>query len=194
MTRSTSRTTAPRVLAAVGFLVSGAVLLTGCASGSTAPAGGAAASSGASGSAQFAQYSDCLKSHGVTLPAGRPGGRPSGGSTARPSGRPSGGAPGGFGGASANPSQAAAMQACASLRPQGQGGFGGAGGGGGASGGTATAAFISCMKDKGVTVTAQQVRALSTSTDPKTVAALKVCKALLPTGAPGGMPTATPSS
>ena len=45
-----------------------------------------------------------------------------------------------------------------------------------------------------LTVTAQQVRALSTSTDPKTVAARKVCEALLPTGAPGGMPAATPSS
>ncbi|MEY9964184.1 hypothetical protein ABIA33_002226 [Streptacidiphilus sp. MAP12-16] len=187
MMRSTSRTTTPRVLAAAGLLASGALLLTGCSSGSTAPAAGAAASAGASGSSQFTQYSDCLKSHGVTLPSGRPGGRPSG--AARPSGRPSGGA-GGFGGASANPSQAAAMQACASLRPQGQGGFGGGGG----AGTTASAAFISCMKDNGVTVTPQQVRGISTSTDSKTVAALKVCKALLPTGGPGTAPTATPSS
>ena len=50
------------------------------------------------------------------------------------------------------------------------------------------------MKDNGVTVTAQQVRSITSSTDPKTVSALKVCKPLLPTGGASTAPTATPSS
>jgi hypothetical protein len=202
-----SRARAPRLLAATGFLASGALLLAGCSSGSTTPSAGSTASAGAGagGSAEFKKFAACLKSHGVTLPSGgfsgRPGGsRPSGtrpsGSFTRPagagaSGPPSGGY-GGYGGASANPSEAAAMQACASLRPTGQGGFGG-GGSGGAAGGTQLTAFISCMKDNGVTVTAQQIRSINSSTDAKTVAALKVCKPLLPTGGQGAAPSATPS-
>lgn len=69
---------------------------------------------------------------------------------------------------------AAAAKACASLAPKG--GFGG-----GAGGSSALVAFIGCMKSNGVTVTDQQVRSLSTSTDAKTAAAYKVCDALLPT-------------
>ena len=179
-----SRARVPKLLAATGLLASGALLLAGCSSGSTTPSAGSTASAGAgsSGSASLTKYTDCLKSHGVTLPSGgfsRPAGA---------SGRPSGG----FGGASADPSEAAAMQACASLRPTGQGGFGG-GGNGGASGGTQLTAFISCMKDNGVTVTAQQIGSINSSTDAKTVAALKVCKPLLPTGGQGAAPSATPS-
>ena len=182
---SIGRAKAPGILAASGLIACGALLLAGCSSGSTTTAASGGASAGASGSAAFSKYTDCLKSHGVTLPSGRPsGGRPSGApGGGRPSGAPSGGygGGGGFGGgASADPSEAAAMQACASLRPTGQGGFGG--GGAGASGSTQLTAFISCMKDNGVTVTTQQVRTVTSSTDAKTVAALKVCKPLLPTG------------
>ncbi len=82
------------------------------------------------------------------------------------------------------------MQACASLRPKG-GGFGGGKG----LGGTALAAFTSCMKDNGVTVNATGgLGALLKSTDAKTVAALKVCKPLLPTRGAGAAPSATPSA
>ena len=188
MTRTNSRTTAPRALAAAGLLASGALLLAGCSSNSTANAGsGTSASASSSGSATYAAYTNCLKSHGVALPSGRPGGgsfsgraRPSG--SAFPRAGHSGGYGGGgfgFGGASANPSEAAAMKACASLRPKG--GFGGGGFGGGAGGSTALVAFESCMKSHDVTVTNGDMRSIATSTDPKTVAAYKVCKVLLPT-------------
>ena len=202
----------PRALAAAGIVSLGAVLLSGCSSSSpksaTAHAATAQPSSSASGAAQFTAYRNCLTQHGLTLPTGRPGGgtfsrnpsdRPS--FSRNPSDRPSGGYKGGggfggFGGASADPSAQAAIKACASLAPKG--GFGGGGGGfggGGAGGGTALAAFTSCMKDHGVTVTPQQLRSITSSTDAKTVAALKVCKPLLPTpGAPGATPPATPSS
>ena len=203
MIRTIRRSTAQRALAAAGILASGALLLTGCSSSSPKTATAAASASastgaGGSGSAQFTAYRTCLSQHGVTLPTGRPSGhftgRPSGRPTDRPSGSHTGGYGGGFGGgfgfggASANPSEAAAAKACASLMPKG--GFGGRGGG--AAGGTAMAAFTSCMKDNGVTVTGG-LRGLST-TDPKTAAALKICKPLLPTRGSGPSPSATPSS
>jgi hypothetical protein len=78
---------------------------------------------------------------------------------------------------------AAAMQACASLRPQGR--FGG----GGTIGSTALAAFTSCMKDHGVTLPADtRLRAVNTA-DPKTAQAYAICKALLPS-----RPAASPSA
>ncbi len=183
MIRTIRRTTAHRGMIAAGVLVSGAVLLTGCSSSSTANASSSSApsaSASSGGSTQFAAYRTCLSQHGVTMPSGHFSGRPSGRPSDRPSGYPShsggygGGFGGGFGGASANPSMAAAAKACASLAPKG--GFGG-----GAGGSSALVAFIGCMKSNGVTVTDQQVRSLSTSTDAKTVAAYKVCSALLPT-------------
>ena len=197
MTRTISRTTANRGLAAAGLLVTGAMLIAGCSSSSSSSKTASASvspSASSSGAAQFTAYRQCLTQHGVTMPTGNPSGRPSG----RPSGGYGGGSGGGGGygggfggGASANPSESAAAQACASLRPSGQGGFGG--GGGAAGGSSALTAFISCMKSNGVPVTDQQVRSLSSSTDAKTVAALKVCKPLLPTG-PGGAPSSSPSS
>ena len=207
MTRTISRTTANRGLAAAGLLVTGAMLIAGCSSSSSSSKTASASvspSASSSGAAQFTAYRQCLTQHGVTMPTGRPSGHfsgfPSGRPTDRPSGRPSGGYGGGGyggggyggfgGGASANPSEAAAAKACASLAPKG--GFGGRGGGG-AAGSSALVAFIGCMKSNGVTVTDQQVRSLSSSTDAKTVAALKVCKPLLPTG-PGGAPSSSPSS
>jgi hypothetical protein len=80
----------------------------------------------------------------------------------------------------------AAMQACASDRPSGAAGFGG--GGGGAA---ANAAFTSCMKDHGVTVSATGgIRSLNT-TDPKTAAAYKTCEVLLPTRSSSSSPSPT---
>jgi len=199
MIRTISRTTANRALAATGLLVSGAVLLTGCSSSSPSSASPAASSSpsaAASGAAsQFTAYRQCLSQHGVTMPTGRPSGHFSG----RPSGRPSGSHSGGYGGggygggfgfgggASANPTEAAAAKACASLAPKG--GFGG----GGAGGSTALVAFTGCMKDHGVTVTGG-TRGMNT-TDPKTAAALAICKALLPTrGTHSPAASTTPSA
>jgi hypothetical protein len=177
----------PRALASAGFLSLGALLLAGCSSSGTATT--AQPNSSASGSAQDSAYRNCLAQHGVTLPSGRPGG---GGGSARPSGvrpsgvRPSGGF-GGFGGASANPSMQAAMQACASVRPSGAAGFGGGGG----FNSTAMAAFTSCMKDHGVTVPATGgTRSLNTA-DPKTAAAYKTCKVLLPTRSSSPSPSPT---
>ena len=199
MINSLSRTTAHRALAAAGLLASGAMLLTACSSSSSATAT-AASSAGASASSAagngMAAYRTCLSQHGVTLPSGRPSGSFSHNPNApRPShssgygGGYGGGGYGGYGGASANPSTAAAMQACASLRPKG-GGFGGGKG----LGGTALAAFTSCMKDNGVTVNAAGLGALLKSTDAKTVAALKVCKPLLPTRGGNGAPSPSPSA
>jgi hypothetical protein len=204
----------PRALAAAGIVSLGALLLSGCSSSSPTAAAahpssstsGSAAGS-AAGAAQFTAYRNCLSQHGITMPTGRPGGggfsrnpsdRPS--FSRNPSDRPSGGYKGGggfgFGGASANPSAQAALKACASLAPTSGFGGGRGGFGGGGAGGTALAAFTSCMKDHGVTVTPQQLRSITSSTDAKTVAALKVCKPLLPApgGAPGATPPATPSS
>jgi hypothetical protein len=182
----------PRALAAAGLLSLGALVLSGCSSSGTAAS--AQPDSSASGSAQDSAYRNCLSQHGVTLPSGRPGGfggsgRPSGArpSGVRPSGvRPSGGY-GGFGGASANPSMRAAIQACASDRPSGAAGFGGRGGG---FDSTAMAAFTSCMKDHGVTVAANGLRSLNTA-DPRTAAAYKTCKVLLPTRSGSPSPSAT---
>ncbi|MDQ1484376.1 MAG: hypothetical protein QOJ62_69 [Actinomycetota bacterium] len=164
---------------------------------SSAPAPASASASGTASAAQraagLAAYSACLQQHGVTLPSGRPSGRPSGNGSAPPSGGPGGG-PGGFGGLnSADPSTAAAQQACASLRPQG--GFGGGGAGGTISAAT-FAAFKSCMSDKGVTVTVtdpqQALRSLDRN-DAKTAAALKVCQPIIAQAQAAARPSASAS-
>jgi hypothetical protein len=93
-------------------------------------------------------------------------------------------------GNTADPSFQAAQQACASLAPQG--GFG-RGADGGISATTFTA-FVSCMKDNGVTITAtnpqQGLRSINRS-DAKTAAALRICQPILGqrTGAPAGGPS-----
>jgi hypothetical protein len=99
---------------------------------------------------------------------------------------------------------AAAMQACASLRPSGAAGFGGGGGGFGA-GSTRLAAFRSCMTQQGEAVPttrptapvspaatgdARYLDGLNPS-DPKVAAALNVCKALIPTSSAAPSATAT---
>ena len=193
MINSLSRTTAHRALAAAGLLASGAMLLTACSSSSTATAtSGASASASSAAGSGISAYRTCLSQHGVTMPSGRPSGSFSHNPNAP---RPShsggyGGGYGGYGGASANPTMAAAIKACASLQPKG--GFGGGRG----LGGTALAAFTSCMKDNGVTVNSAGggLGALLKSTDAKTVAALKVCKPLLPTRSGSPAPAASPSA
>jgi hypothetical protein len=190
----------PRALATAGVLGLGALLLSSCSSSNAATTAAAQPSVSGSGSTDFAAYRDCLAKHGVTLPTGRAGGgfsrnpsdRPSGGFSRnpsdRPSDRPSGGYGFGFGGASADPTTQAAMKACASLAPKG--GFGGRSG---AGGGTALVAFTGCMKDHGITLPANSgLRAVNTA-DPKTAAAYKICKALLPAPGAGASPGASPS-
>lgn len=195
-------TTAQRAGASVAVLASAALLLAACSSGSSGSpsadakaSGSASAAASASASGSMEAYRDCLSQHGVDLPSfaprtGRPSGRPSG----MPSGRPSGGGGfggfGGFGGASADPRTQAAMQACASLRPQ----FSGRGGAGGAGGdSSAFQAFTSCLKDHGVTLPSSSASPGATgrsrggmfgaglnTSDPKVAAAYNTCKALLP--------------
>ncbi|MCC9308138.1 hypothetical protein LN042_13750 [Kitasatospora sp. RB6PN24] len=189
MSRTTIRTVGAAALLAAGLL------LTGCSSSAGSSNAGAASASSSpsagasdSGSAARAAYTACLKDHGVTLPTGRPSGRPSG----HPSGAPGGGGP--WGGGSPDPARQAAMQACASLRPQGGGGGRGNGGGLNSS---AMQAFTSCLKDHGVTLPSSGgLRALNTA-DPNTAAAYKTCAPLLParpSGAPSAGATDSPSA
>ncbi|MBY8886927.1 hypothetical protein K7472_18985 [Streptomyces sp. PTM05] len=200
----TTRTTptALRAAASVAVIASGALLLTACSSSSSpsassnASASSSSSSSSAGGRQQMAAYTQCLSQHGVkiTRPSGRPSARPSGGFR-------HGGGGGGFGfggGASANPAMQKAAQACASLRPQFRGG---AGGNGNSAYATAFKAFTGCLKDHGVNLPSASpgtmgggMRGLNTS-DPKTAAAYKTCKPLLPQR-PSNNPTAaaTPSA
>ncbi|GGY43228.1 hypothetical protein GCM10010326_41860 [Streptomyces xanthochromogenes] len=179
-------------VAACGLLL--AACSSSAASGSAQAKPTASASAAAKG---MDAYRQCLAQHGVTM-APRPSGsgRPKG--AGRPSGatrRPGGGGFGGFGGgASADPAQRQAAQACASERPQ----FNGRGAGGADS--TAMKAFTSCLKDHGVVLPSASpgaggggLRGLNT-TDPKSASAFQVCKALLPqrrsdSPAPSSSPT-----
>jgi hypothetical protein len=91
----------------------GAILLTaGCGGGKK------------SSSDTMTAFQDCMKKNGVTMSGAPGGGRPSGNPSARPSGNPSNRP-------SMSAAQQKAMQACASLRPQGGGGPGGGAPGGG---------------------------------------------------------------
>ncbi|MEU9097855.1 hypothetical protein [Streptomyces sp. NPDC048361] len=205
---ATARTAlAVRAAVSTATLAACGLLLVACSSSASPsaqakPSGVASSSASSSTAKGMDAYRQCLAQHGVTMaprPAGsgRPGGWPSG----RPSGRPSGGARhsdggggfGGFGGgASADPAQRQAAQACASLRPQ----FGGRAGAGGDS--TAMKAFTSCLKDHGVVLPSASpgaggMRGLNTA-DPKSAQALGICKALLPQrGATTPNPSSTPT-
>ena len=187
------------VTVAAGVAVAG--LIAGCSSGGGS-ANVAATSTASSGSAAYSAYTQCLSQHGVKLPSGGAfgGGRrshsPGAGFT--PGAGRTGGYGGGYGGgafASANPSTAAAMQACSSLRPTGAAGFGG--------GSTRLTAFRNCMTQQGEAVPTTRPTAAPTAvatgdarylnglnpSDPKVAAALAVCKALIPTA--GASATAT---
>lgn len=168
------------------------LLLAACSS--SGASGGAQAKPSASASATakgMDAYRQCLAQHGVTMAP-----RPSGSGRPTGAGRRPGGGGGGFGGfgggASADPAQRQAVQACASERPQ----FNGRGGGGANS--TAMKAFTSCLKDHGVVLPSASpgaggggLRGLNTA-DPKSASALQVCKALLPQRR-SGSPTPSPS-
>jgi hypothetical protein len=186
-------------LVAVAAGVAAVGLIAGCSSGNGS-ANVAATSTASSGSAAFSAYTQCLSQHGVTLPSGGFGGRrtrsPGAGFTPG-----AGRSYGGFGGAgafaSANPTTAAAMQACASLRPTGGAGFGG--------GSTRLTAFRNCMTQQGEPVPTTRPTAVPTAaatgdarylnglspSDPKVAAALTVCKALIPTAGARASATTT---
>jgi hypothetical protein len=211
--------------AAVGIALT--VVLAACSNGGAKPTAatgtaGSAAGSGAStasgagstasGSDAAAAFRACLQQHGVTLPSfsqrpgagsGRP--RPTGtfsrpaGGFSRPPGSGGGSGFGGFGGfgGSANPSQQAALQACASLRPSGAAGFGfGRGGAGPSISATTFASFKSCMAGNGVTITQTDpitaLRSLNRG-DATTAAALKICDPILGAAADVGAPRASGS-
>lgn len=197
------------VSAAAGLAAAG--LIAGCSAGSGTAA--VAATGSSSGNAADSAYTQCLSQHGVKLPS-----RGAFTATARrshspgatgfgftPGARRSGGyGGGGFGFPTDDPSIAAAMQACSSLRPTGAAGFGNGGFGGGS---TRLAAFRTCMSQQGEAVPTTRPTAPVTPAatgdarylgglnpaDPKVAAALNVCKALIPTGsaAPSAGATAT---
>ncbi|MBR7828121.1 hypothetical protein KDK95_17520 [Actinospica sp. MGRD01-02] len=176
-------------------------LIAGCSSGSgSAAAAGAATGSAGSG---YTAYLSCLSQHGVKVPTnGAFAGRRShsAGAGFTPVARRSGS--GGFPGlATSDPTVAAAVQACASLRPTGGAGFGG---------GTRLAAFRDCMTQQGETVPTTRPAFAASATarptgdarylggldpaDPKVAAALKVCEPLIPTASAHAAPSASGTS
>jgi hypothetical protein len=185
-----------------GFVAAGLLLVVvaaACGSSSPKVAASAATTTTVAGgrganTAALAAYRTCLSQHGVKLPTRTPGSRPPTSSTGGTGGAGGGGFGGGFGGggfgggANASPQFAAAQKACASKLPKGGFGFGGRGGG---AGGAAFTAYISCMKDHGITIanrtTSTTVAGATTTsvapvdrTSAKFIAANKVCQALLP--------------
>ncbi|MGW2863900.1 hypothetical protein [Streptomyces sp. SDr-06] len=173
-----------------GAVAACGLLLAACSSSAAGTSAQASPSASASAGAKARDaYRQCLAQHGVTMAP-----RPSGSARPRGSGRPGDGSrgPGGFGGfgggASADPAQRQAIEACASERPRFNG-----------SGGTAMKAFTSCLKDHGVVLPSASPgaggpRGLNTA-DPKSAQAFQVCKALLPQRRPGSpSPSASPAA
>jgi hypothetical protein len=174
--------------------------LTACGGGGSAATTAGDASTPSPGaeptsSASFTAFDNCLKSHGVKVPAGGFGRRPFSTasphpfSTASPRPHPSfTGRPGGF----ASGADSAAFKACQKYAPAGFGRFGN-GAGLRAISASALAAFKSCMAQNGVTVkgtTAQQIFASLRNATGKTATADKTCRVLLQTATA----TPTPSS
>jgi hypothetical protein len=183
--------------------LAGVVVALAAAAAVAAGCGGGTDGGGATPAAT--DYPSCLRANGVTLPTAGADARPSGPPTGRPSGAPAPGADGGPGGAgrpsggppsggppnggpSGRPglgfgSQAPngvdqqawekAQKACAGLRPSG-----GPSGGPGTRDNGAQAAYRTCLRDHGVTVTGR-IDDLDTS-DPKVAAALQTCAPLRP--------------
>jgi hypothetical protein len=184
-------------LRVVGVVLTATAVAAVAACGATSSASPGAASStraGYQGSQAFQAYAECLRQHGVTLPA-FPSARPGDGSARpRPSGSRSpgprrsdgafggGGFPGGFGfGDQAPPgvdqeTWTKAQQACASVRPSRSPRDNGA-----------IVAYRNCLSEHGVSVDGGFGRL--DPNDPKVAAALKACEVLRPSN----LPTARPS-
>jgi len=153
---------------------------------------GGGSGSGNSSSSSLAAYRNCLKAHGVNLPANFTGRRPSGSypTGSVPSGTfptgsfPQGSRPGGLG----NAKFRSVNSACRSKLPKGStSGFPGGGGGNGTPGNGSLSnfqAFSSCMSDNGVKLNGTGPSALSSlnQNDPTVQAALKKCSPLLQSG------------
>ncbi|MEZ5145172.1 MAG: hypothetical protein R2726_22080 [Acidimicrobiales bacterium] len=168
----------------MAVVVLGAAAACSATSATTTDAAGpsttAAASSGSppgTGGADRQAWRDCLAQHGVTLPTRGQGGP---GDTA---GANAGGQGGGFGGLdTSDPKVQDAMNACAGLRPAGSGN---------GPGGQAAQAYLTCLRDHGVTVpstppgtdaSGRRTRPSIDTSDPKYAAASQACEALRPTG------------
>jgi hypothetical protein len=133
----------------------------GSASSTNAGTSTGAATTGAAGaagtanrnSAAFTKYAACLKENGVNLPARGSGGAPGAGNGPPSTNAGNGGPPPGQG--AGNSKFQTAQAACASLRPAGAGrGFGGQRGNS-----AANAAFLNCLKLKGVTASMSRTSA-----------------------------------
>jgi hypothetical protein len=161
---------------------------------------------------QLQAWRDCLSQHGVTLPSLAPrqngqgqngqGQTDPNGSTPPaagqlPAGADPGGGRGGPGGGAftsilADPANKAAVDACASLQPQGGPGNGGNGGNG--ARGQAFQAYLSCLKDNGVDVPTTVAGGPPASIDratPAYAAANEKCQVLLPQRQGDGSTTTT---
>ena len=210
--RTSSSVGKRRAFAAVPLiLLVTAALLSACGGGGSSSKSAAATTTTAAPNGQFnpamlQAFTKCLSDHGVAVPTTVAGQTPT--TDAQPPGTNANGQPrrggGGGGGAfrilnSSDPNTQAAIKACQNLLPagflqrlqQGQ---------------TARQAFVSCMKDHGVTVTGGGFGrgpggpggagngGSTTTTTPEYAAAFAACKALLPargTFGPGGGPTTT---
>jgi hypothetical protein len=194
------------------LLVSVALLAAGCSSGtkvaatSKPAAGTTTTTAGNGGGAAFQAYRDCLKQHGIDLPAGT--GRGFGGQSPDGTPPPTGSTPRTPRSLPPGVDQQtfdAAQTACADKRPAG--GFRGFGGGANAA---AFAAYASCMKDHGVTIPTRGAGGGTTTSvpqappptvdrsSPQFQAANQICSALLPqpgaNGGPGSTSTTIPAT
>jgi hypothetical protein len=153
------------------LLVGAPLVLGACGGGSSSPSSSAASGSTTTtvkGSASRTALRDCLKQHGVTLPAGFGNGGPPNGET--PGSFPAGGTPGSLPAGIDQEKLQSAIRAC-----------GGDGFPGGGQNRQAFQAYTSCLGDHGVKVA-------PTGSTPATfdrnsaafAAANKVCAALLP--------------
>ena len=169
----------------VAVVIAGAVALSACGSGSSAPTTSTTdpGGGGSHAKASFAAYSACLKAHGVKLPTfngGPPNGSfpPSGSFPTSGSTPPGGGGRGRFN----SPAFRKAAAACASLRPTGSGNRPG----GRNFSSAAFAAYRNCLKLHGVTLPTRPTSSNSTppttfnSTSPKVKKALAACAGLRP--------------
>jgi hypothetical protein len=149
----------------------------GSTSTSSAPATTTNGSTGGSStsSASLANYTTCLKQHGVTRTF-TPGNNPGSGGGTRPQLS-----------ASARKTFQAAQTACAKYRPAGA--FPGRGPGNGGAQSSAFAAYTNCLKLHGVTLTPGT---RPTATSKKAKAAQTACASLRPS--PGSAPSSSPSN
>jgi hypothetical protein len=160
------RVRSPRVTALTGGLLLAMLLAGAAACGGAGGTKAAAPKTSASADPQGA-FRQCLRQHGVALPdrgsRAQGGGPPSARPTRRPSDFPS-----------LSPSLRQAVQACASLAPNG-GRFAGVDQ-------SALKAFQSCMSQHGVKITNsfRPGARRSFTADPKAAAAFRTCRALLP--------------